>query len=223
VENNLQQITRSVQEILRQLPPGTILVAAAKSRTPAEVQAAIDAGIRFFGENYIQEAEAIIPPLRDQASWHFIGHLQRNKVNKAVGLFDMIETVDSIRLADALEKACARERKNLPVLIEVNSGEEENKDGVLPGKVPELAAHIDRLPHLVLQGVMTMGPLMGDPEDSRPYFRTAHRLFDELAGTQLPGSDLKYLSMGMSNSYLVALEEGANIIRIGTRIFGPRS
>jgi len=218
-----EHITSAVKNLLDDIPEGTILVAAAKSRTSEEIQAALKAGIKYFGENYIQEAERIIPGFQGKVSWHMIGHLQRNKVNKAVHLFDMVETVDSIRLADALNRACEREGLQMPVLIEVNSGKEDNKNGILPDQAPVLAMHIDSLPHLKLQGLMTMGPLMGNPEDARPYFQVTRALYEKIAEMDLPDSDLRYLSMGMSNSYQVALEEGANIIRIGTKIFGPRN
>ncbi|MBN1265750.1 MAG: YggS family pyridoxal phosphate-dependent enzyme [Anaerolineales bacterium] len=217
-----EHITSAVEHILKDIPPDTILVAAAKGRSVEELQIALEAGVRYFGENYIQEAETVIPPLREKASWHFIGHLQRNKVNKAALLFDMIESLDSIRLAEALSKACEREGILMPVLIEVNSGEEENKDGIPPDNAVQLAELIDQLPHLKLKGLMTMGPASGDPEEARPYFQLTRHLFEKIAALNLPNSDMQYLSMGMSNSYHIALEEGANIIRIGTRIFGPR-
>ena len=221
--NSFDHITKSVQNLLSELPSDVLLVAAAKSRTRDEIQAAMDAGIRYFGQNYIQEAEDVIPSMRTDAKWHMIGHLQRNKVNKAVLLFDMIESLDSPRLARKINQSCEREGITMPVLIEINSGRESSKTGVLPADTPSLARLVDELPHLHLQGLMTMGPRFGDPDDARPYFKATKTLMDELAGMDLPNSEMKYLSMGMSNSYRTALEEGANIIRIGTGIFGPRT
>jgi len=221
--DHLETIADNVRQLLNEIPPDTILVAAAKSRTPAEIHAALDAGISFFGHNYIQEAEEIIPALRNEARWHMIGHLQRNKVNKAIPLFDMIESLDSIRLAKKIEHSCSESGTIMPVLLEVNSGRESSKTGLLPRDVPALAKLVDDLPHLHLQGLMTMGPRFGSPEDARPYFQATRSLFKQLAEAHLPNSEMKYLSMGMSNSYKIALEEGANIIRIGTKIFGPRS
>jgi hypothetical protein len=215
------KITQSVQCILAALPAHVTLVAAAKGRTPEEVQVAIQAGITHIGHNYVQEAEAMIPALRAQAAWHFIGHLQRNKAGKAIELFDIIETIDSLKLAQAIDQRCAVTGKLMPVLIEVNSGREPNKSGVLPEQVDELAQQLSQLAHIQVQGLMTMGPLFDNPEDIRPYFRETRVAFERL--TSLPGVTLRYLSMGMSDSYQQAIAEGANMVRIGTRIFGPRA
>ncbi|MFQ6034037.1 MAG: YggS family pyridoxal phosphate-dependent enzyme [Candidatus Bipolaricaulia bacterium] len=214
-------IAENVQRILKELPPGVTLVAAAKGRTPQEILEALAAGIEIIGENYVQEAEAAYAVVGKRARWHMIGHLQRNKVKRAVQLFDMIETVDSARLAAELERRCARIGRVMPILIEINSGREPQKSGVLPEEAEDLIREISQFEHLKIQGLMTMGPRTGDPEAARPYFRETKRLFDELKN--LPNVELRYLSMGMSNSYRVALEEGANIVRIGTKIFGERT
>jgi pyridoxal phosphate enzyme (YggS family) len=151
-----------------------------------------------------------------------IGHLQTNKVKKAVPVFDMIETVSSLRLAEEIDKACAKADKEMPVLIEINSGEEAQKSGVNPGEALELIRSMSSLKNIRIVGLMTMGPFAGDPEDSRPYFQRTRKIFDALKAMDLPGVEMKYLSMGMSNSYKVALEEGANMVRIGTKLFGER-
>ena len=216
-------IADAAERILGTLPPGVVLVAAAKSRTLEEVQAAISAGISRVGHNYVQEAAAMVPAIKVPVSWHMIGHLQRNKVKKAVQLLDMIETVDSWRLAVEIEKRCAAIDKFMPVLVEVNSGREAQKTGVLPERVEALARRISTLPHLRLQGLMTMGPRFGDPENARPYFRLTRKAFERLAAANIPSVEMRYLSMGMSNSYSVALEEGANLVRIGTLLFGQRT
>jgi len=216
-------IAENVQRILKELPPGVTLVAAAKGRTPQEILEAIDAGIEIVGENYVQEAEAAYAVVGRKVGWHMIGHLQRNKVKRAVQLFDMIETVDSAKLAAELEKRCARIGRVMPVLIEINSGREPQKSGVLPEEAEELIEEISHFGHLRVRGLMTMGPRTGDPEAARPYFRETKRLFDELKGLGIPNVEMEYLSMGMSNSYKVALEEGANIVRLGTAIFGERA
>jgi len=216
-------IAENVRRILKELPPGVTLVAAAKGRTPQEILEAIDAGIEIVGENYVQEAETAYAVVDKRAKWHMIGHLQRNKVKRAVQLFDMIETVDSVRLAAELEKRCAQIGGMMPVLIEINSGREPQKSGVLPEEAEELIKEISRFGHLRIQGLMTMGPRTGDPEAARPYFQETKRLFDKIKGLGIPNVEMKYLSMGMSNSWRVALEEGANIVRIGTAIFGERA
>jgi len=215
-------IKEKVQKILSELPEGVQLVGAAKTRSPQEIKEAIEAGIRIIGENYVQEAESAYQEIGPSVKWHMIGHLQGNKAKKAVRLFDMIETVDSIKLAKAIDKACANIGKIIPVLIEINSGEESQKAGVLPKDAVSLIREIAALKNIRVMGLMTMGPFSGDPEDARPYYRKTKRLFDEIGDKGMPGVEMRYLSMGMSNSYRVAVEEGANMVRIGTIIFGER-
>ncbi|MEJ2047953.1 MAG: alanine racemase, partial [Dehalococcoidia bacterium] len=135
-------IRENVKQILSELPPGVALVAAAKTRSPREIQEAVEAGIRVIGENYLQEAESAHQAVGEKAKWHFIGHLQKNKVKKAVRLFDMIETVDSVEIAREISKRCAQIGKTMPVLIEINSGREVQKWGVLPEKAIELVREI---------------------------------------------------------------------------------
>jgi len=218
-----------VRSILASLPEGVLLVGAAKMRTPDEARAAIEAGLPAIGHNYIQQAEAMREVLSEcqaqregRVRWHLIGHLQRNKARKAVALFDIIETIDSARIARAVDSHCAAVGKIMPVLIEINSGRESNKTGVAPERAEELAREIGGLEHLRLHGLMTMGPRFGNPEDARPYFRLTKELFDNLSSGDLEGGEMRYLSMGMSNSYRIAIEEGANIVRIGTTLFGER-
>ena len=215
-------IRENAKQILSELPPGVALVAAAKTRSPREIQEAVEAGIRVIGENYLQEAESGYQAVGDKAKWHFIGHLQKNKVKKAVRLFDMIETVDSVEIAREISKRCAQIGKTMPVLIEINSGREVQKWGVLPEKAIELVREISNLPNLKIMGLMTMGPLLGNPEDLGPYFRETKKLFSEIRELNLPNVSMKYLSMGMTDSYRVAIKEGANMVRIGTKIFGER-
>ena len=215
-------IKQNVKQILSELPNGVELVAAAKSRTAEEVLEAIESGVKIIGENYVQEAERIYKVIGNRAKWHFIGYLQKNKVKKAVRLFDMIETVDSVDLAMEIDKRCAQIGKIMPVLIEINSGREKQKSGVLPENAEQLVREISHLQNIKVTGLMTMGPRFGNPEDSRPYFVETKRLFDQIKRLDLPNVEMRYLSMGMTNSYKVALEEGANMVRIGTRIFGER-
>ena len=220
--NSINTIEGAVVEFLNSIPSSVKLVAAAKTRTPEEVQSAISAGIKLIGYNYVQEAEKMFRIIGNQVKWHMIGHLQRNKVKKAVTLFDMIETIDSWRLAEAVDHQCAIVGKIIPVLIEINSGRESNKTGVLPEDVDELVWELSDLPNLRVQGLMTMGPRFGNPEDARPYFKTTKIAFDRLSWSKIANVEMRYLSMGMSNSYKIAIEEGANIVRIGTKLFGNR-
>jgi pyridoxal phosphate enzyme (YggS family) len=216
-------IRENVTQLIKELPDGVELVAAAKTRTPEEVLQAVEAGIKTIGENYVQEAERIYPVVGNKARWHFLGYLQQNKVKKAVALFDMIETVDSAELAQEIDKRCVQISKVMPVLVEVNSGREKQKSGVLPENAETLIKEIAKLSHIKVMGLMTMGPRFGNPEDSRPYFVTTRKLFERIKALEIANVEMKYLSMGMTNSYRVALEEGANMVRIGTKIFGERS
>ena len=216
-------IKQNVQDILNELPAGVQLVAAAKTREPHEILAAVEAGVQIIGENYVQEVERAYEIIGNRVKWHFIGHLQKNKIKKAVQLFDMIETVDSVDLARAIDSRCAQIGKVMPVLIEINSGREKQKSGVLPEDAEQLVRDIAGFNNVRVAGLMTMGPQLGNPEDSRPYFVETRRVFNAIGRLDLPDVEMKYLSMGMTNSYRVALEEGANMVRIGTRIFGERS
>jgi hypothetical protein len=216
-------IRKNVQQLLNELPSGVELVAAAKDRTAEEVLEAVESGIKIVGENYVQEAEKNYSVIENKAKWHLIGHLQKNKVKKAVRLFNMIQTVDSVDIAREIDKRCAQIGKVMPVLIEINSGREKQKSGVLPENAEHLIRSISSLPNIKVMGLMTMGPRFGNPEDSRPYFVTTRKIFDRIKALELPNVEMRYLSMGMTNSYQVALEEGANMVRIGTKIFGQRS
>ena len=215
-------IKEQVKKILDELPAGVMLVGAAKTRTPEEILEAIEAGLDIVGENYVQEAEKAFQLIGNKAKWHMIGHLQSNKAKKAVTVFDMIETVDSMKLARAIDKACEKIGKTMPVLVEINSGEEDQKAGVLPEDAIPLIQEMSALENIKVMGLMTMGPFAGDPEDSRPYFQKTRAIFEKLKAMNLPNVEMKFLSMGMSNSYKVALEEGANMVRIGTKLFGER-
>lgn len=217
-----REIFETVRSLREEIPPGVTLLAAAKTRTLEEVEVVIEAGVNHIGYNYIQESLPIMQAIGDRATWHMIGHLQRNKAKTAVEYFDMIETVDSWALAQRLEQYCEAERKELPVLIEINSGKEANKTGVSPENVDDLIGKMSELHYVQVQGLMTMGPRFGNPEDSRPYFQITRRIYERLSSMNLPNVSMRYLSMGMSNSYRIAIEEGANIIRIGTKLFGGR-
>jgi pyridoxal phosphate enzyme (YggS family) len=216
-------IKQNVQHLLRELPDRVQLVAAAKTREPREILEAVTAGATIIGENYVQEAARAHEVVGNKAKWHFIGHLQKNKVKKAVEIFDMIETTDSIEIAREIDKRCAQIGKTMPVLIEINSGRENQKAGVFPENAEQLIAEMATLQNIRVMGLMTMGPRFGNPEDSRPYFVETRKIFDRIKKLNLPHVDMKYLSMGMTNSYQIALEEGANIVRIGSQIFGERS
>ena len=212
-------IRENIQKLLGELPAGVELVVAAKSRTAKEVLEAVEAGIKIVGENYVQEAEKNYSVIENKAKWHLIGSLQKNKVKKAVVLFDMIQTVDSVEIAREISKRCAQMSKVMLVLVEINSGREKQKSGVLPEDAEDLIKAISGLPNIKVMGLMTMGPRFGDPEEARPYFVTTREIFERIKALGLPNVEMRYLSMGMTNSYPIALEEGANMVRIGTKIF----
>ncbi|NLB35673.1 MAG: YggS family pyridoxal phosphate-dependent enzyme [Elusimicrobia bacterium] len=221
-------IAENYKRIREEIPEDVSIVVAAKTRTKEEIIEVIDAGAEIIGENYVQEAEKIYQLLGDRAKavkWHMIGELQKNKINKALRVFDVIETVDSLKKADDINKRAERQERFVRVFIEINIGSEFTKAGVRPEyeAVIELAEHISNLKYLKLNGLMTMGPRAGNPEESRPYFKKTKEFFEKIRALDLPNVEMDYLSMGMSNSYQVAIEEGANMVRLGTVIFGERA
>ncbi len=219
----MSAIAANVRAVLAELPPGVELVAAAKTRTAAEVLEAVEAGVRVVGMNYVQEAAALLPEIGRRVRWHLIGHLQTNKAKKAVELFDLVETVDSLDLGRELDKRAAAAGRSLDILVEVNSGREPQKAGIMPDDAEALVRALAALPRLRVLGLMTMGPFEGDPEDSRPYFKETRRVFESLKAAAVPGIEMRLLSMGMSHSWRVAVEEGATLVRLGTALFGPRA
>ena len=226
----IQNIKKRIEETADRCgrDPSTVrLVAVSKTIPVNRVKEAIEAGVTVLGENYVQETEKVYEALGEQAKkvkWHMIGPLQKNKINKALKVFDCIQTIDSVELAEAVNKRAEAMKRKVPVFIEINIGSEITKSGVKPEYeiIEELAKRISGLDYLKLEGLMTVGPRVGDPEEVRPYFRKTKEIFDKLKNIGLPNVDLKYLSMGMSNSYRIAIEEGANIVRLGTVIFGER-
>ena len=218
----MDTIRDNVLKILSTIPEGIQVVAAAKTRNVKEIIEAIDSGITIIGENYLQESREVIQEIGQKATWHFIGHIQKNKVKHVVPLFDMIETVDSAELAEMIDRHAEKHGRIMPVLIEVNSAEEPQKAGVMPGDVKALVEKISSLRNIQVQGLMTMGPFLEDPEGLREYFRITKVLFEELKDAAIENTKIQHLSMGMSDSYLIAIEEGATMVRIGTSIFGER-
>jgi PLP dependent protein len=215
-------IRDNVLRLLLEIPPGITVVAAAKSRNAAEILEAIEAGITAVGENYMQESRTMIEAIGPKASWHFIGHIQKNKVKYIVPLFDIIETVDSLELASMIDQHAARYGKIMPVFVEVNIAHEAQKHGAMPEDVPDLIRQMSSLKNIHVSGLMTMGPFVDDPEELRPYFRQARILFEEIEALNIANVRMDYLSMGMSDSFPIAIQEGATMVRIGTRIFGER-
>ena len=198
------------------------LVAVTKTRTAAEIDEAIRAGITHVGENRVQEALAKRPLVMLPATWHLVGNLQTNKAKKALELFDYIQSVDSLHLALELQRRCEQMSRRVDTLIEVNTSGEASKHGIQPDAVSDLVAESLKLDRLELAGLMTIGPGLAveDPEASRPCFKTLRALAEDCR--RRFGIPLPHLSMGMSSDFEVGIEEGATIIRVGTAIFGPR-
>lgn len=205
-------------------PESVTLVAVSKYVSVERIAEAMAAGQELFGENYLQEAEEKIARLPSSLKWHCIGHLQSNKAKAAATLFHMVETVDRIKLARALDRHAAEAGLVLPVLIQVNVGREPQKAGVLPEEAAALLGEMRELAHLEVRGLMTMPPFFDQPEAARPYFRALRELAQALASKGvLGGHGAIELSMGMSGDFEVAIEEGATLVRVGTALFGARS
>lgn len=205
-------------------PEEITLVAVSKTHPPEAVREAIAAGLCNFGENRVQEAESKIPKVgRDAARWHLIGHLQSNKARRAAELFDVVHSLDSVALAQRLDRVCGElDRKELPVLIQVDLGHETTKTGIEENEVRELARVVNGCARLRLAGLMTVPPFFEDAEKVRPYFRRLRELRDELGADGLFGNQPGELSMGMTHDFEIAIEEGATMVRVGTAIFGER-
>lgn len=200
------------------------LVAVSKTHPAEVVQEAIDAGCTVFGENKVQEAEEKIIELdRDAAEWHLIGHLQSNKARKAVQIFDVIHSLDSVELARRVERICEEEGRDLlPVLVQVDLAGEETKSGITEAELPELVEYLRSCRHLRFDGLMVLPPFFDEPEKTRPFFKRLRGIRERLAAENAFGERHGELSMGMSHDFEIAIEEGATIVRVGTAIFGER-
>ncbi|MGE0128586.1 MAG: YggS family pyridoxal phosphate-dependent enzyme [Blastocatellales bacterium] len=203
------------------------LVAVSKTVPVERIREAIEVGVRTLGENRIQEAAAKIPELSaisadHNVQWHLIGHLQSNKARRAVELFDAVHSVESFKLAERLDSIAGETGKRLPVFIEVNLGGEESKAGVAPDEVLPFCEQISKFANLELKGLMAVPPFFDDPEDARPFFQRLRRMRDHAKQAGVVSEQFNDLSMGMSNDFEVAIEEGATFIRVGTALFGAR-
>ena len=209
-------IRQNTVNILKSVPPGVKVIAATKGRSVEEIDQAVQAGIKILGENYVQDAAQKARYFKGEIEMHCIGALQSNKVKKAVQIFSMIQSVDTIKIAEEINKEAGLLGKKMPILLEVNSANEEGKAGCALENVPVYATQLMKLPNIVFKGLMALGP----EKDPRQAFREVRREYEKLH-TKVYSVDV--LSMGMSSSYKVAIEEGANMVRVGTAIFGPRT
>jgi pyridoxal phosphate enzyme (YggS family) len=218
--NSIQQrITAACQRAGRETASVTLL-AVSKSHPPETIQNAVSCGQIYFGENKVQEARAKIPLSPGKARWQFIGHLQSNKVREAVELFEMIQGVDSLSIAQEISKRAEQAAKTMPILLEVNVAGEGSKFGYAPEKLLAELETLNALPRIEIHGLMAIPPFMPVPEKSRPYFQRLREL--KVACEKILGVPLPHLSMGMSGDFEVAIEEGATIVRVGTALFGER-
>ena len=224
IAENLAQIQQRISvacERSGRSPKEVQLVAVGKKFTAQVIKEAADCGLNLFGENRVQEAKIKIPDCPGHLRWHFIGNLQTNKCKDAVALFDMLHAVDSLHLAEELNKRCEQLAKVMPVLLEVNVSGEGSKHGFTPKDAIEATQAFFDFPKLELHGLMTMAPFSRQAESARPYFRKLRELKSDCEDKL--GAPLPELSMGMSGDYEIAIEEGATLIRLGTTLFGPRS
>jgi len=223
LKQNLSDVRRRMAEAARRSgrPPGAVtLVAVTKTVAAETARALIELGVSDLGENRVQEARAKVHRLADcPVRWHMIGHLQRNKAREAVRLFALIHSVDSGRLAEALQRRAAEENRVVPVLLEVNTSGEAAKFGAAPAELEELAVAVDASAHLELRGLMTMAPIVEEPELARPYFARLRELRDRTNACGRLRKPMTELSMGMTQDFEVAIEEGATMVRIGSALF----
>ncbi|MGA2684751.1 MAG: YggS family pyridoxal phosphate-dependent enzyme [Verrucomicrobiota bacterium] len=218
--NVIRQRIRAACDRCDREPNSVTLLAVTKSQPPEMVRAAADLGLTLFGENKVQEAKAKIPLCPSRLRWHFIGHLQSNKCRDTIGLFEMIQSVDSLPLAQEISKRAEQAARTLPVLLEVNVAGEASKFGYPPERLLAELKAIGALPRIEIHGLMAVPPWSAEPEKSRPHFRRLREL--KLECERVLGIPLPHLSMGMSGDFEVAIEEGATMVRLGTALFGPR-
>jgi pyridoxal phosphate enzyme (YggS family) len=212
---NMRSIEENIKDVWSRIEK-----AAEKARKGKEE---IHCGIRIIGENRVQEAESKFSQITEKVERHLVGHLQTNKAKKAVELFDFIQSVDSLRIAEEISRRASQRGEVMPVLVEVNTSAEETKFGIEPHQVLPLMESISHLEGITIKGLMTIGLFSDDPEDTRPCFKRLKEAFDQLKQESIPDVEMTYLSMGMTSDFEVAIQEGSNMVRVGTAIFGPRS
>ena len=225
LKDNLNDVQRRIGEACLRAdrdPREVTLVAVSKTKPLADIEELLETGHLEYGENYVQELCEKYEKISKPVHWHMIGHLQRNKVKYLIDKVALIHSVDSLSLAEQIEKEAAKRGKIAEILIQVNVAHEETKYGLDPQKVTDLAEQISQLPHVRIRGLMTSAPYVSDPEENRGYFRALHQLFIDIRRKNIDNVSMDILSMGMTNDFEVAIEEGATMIRVGTAIFGER-
>ncbi|MGI6576196.1 MAG: YggS family pyridoxal phosphate-dependent enzyme [bacterium] len=222
--HNIIQVQEQIAQAARRSgrdPADITLIGVTKSVPVDKIEKAILAGIKHIGENRVQEAKSKYEAVGRKVKWHLIGHLQRNKVKQAIVIFDFIHSLDRLSLAREIQKQAAKQDINISCLVQVNVAGEESKFGLAPEELLPFVRQVAGFPNLTIRGLMTIAPYTKDPEEVRPVFRRLRELFTQPGYP--PEAKMEYLSMGMSNDYTVAIEEGANMVRLGTKIFGSRN
>jgi pyridoxal phosphate enzyme (YggS family) len=223
-ENYLEVKKRVAEAAIRsgRKPDEVMLIAVSKTKSVEEIMPAVEAGANILGENKVQEVMAKYELIKN-VRWHLIGHLQTNKVKYIIDKVSMIHSVDSLKLANEISKRAVQAGVTMDVLVEVNIGAEKSKSGVAPEEAESLCLDIAKLDGICVKGLMTVAPFVDNPQDTRVYFRKMNKLFVDIKDKKYDNIDMTYLSMGMTNDFEVAIEEGANIVRVGTAIFGARN
>ena len=225
ISENVDRLTERIREVCLKAgrrPEDVSVVAVTKTVPPERIQEAVDAGIMLFGENRVQEAASKMDSVSGDIRWHMVGHLQRNKVKRAVAMFDMIQSVDSYELAFEIDRRCGEIGKTMDVLVEVNTSAESTKFGVAPEETIDLIGRISHLDNVAVRGLMTIGAFTADEGVVRNCFKTLRQLAGRALEATISGVEMRFLSMGMTSDFEMAIEEGSNMVRIGTAIFGAR-
>lgn len=225
IRENLAEVRSNIAKACEKVgrePSEVTLLAVSKTKPIEMIREAMAAGQRAFGENYVQEIEEKYAVLGDSADWHMIGHLQRNKVKYIIGKVSLIHSVDSLRLAEQIQKEAEKHSITVRVLLEVNVANEESKWGFTPDETVEAVKAVAAMPNVHVCGLMTSAPITEDAESNRVYFRQLRKLFDDIKAMNIENVDMQVLSMGMTGDYTVAVEEGSTLVRVGTGIFGAR-
>lgn len=225
IKKNIQAINEKISDIALSCgrdPDDIVLIAVTKTVSPSNISKALEAGLQNFGENRVQELVEKYDKIDKKAKWHLIGSLQTNKVKYIIDKVELIHSLDRIKLAKEIEKRAARIDRQIPALIQVNISGESTKSGIRPEETMDFIEAMKQYPHIRIKGLMTIGPLTEDRELIRDCFRQMKKLFDEIKTKKFSHAQMQYLSMGMTNDFDIAIEEGANMVRIGRAIFGER-
>ena len=225
IEENIRSLRENIAKIAEKVgrnPKEIEIVAVSKTVEEERIREALKCGIKIIGENKVQEAEEKFRQIPEKFEKHLVGHLQTNKVKKAIGLFDMIQSLDSLKLANEISKRALESEKIMKVLVEVNTSGEETKFGLKPDEVLDFVKSTSELEGIKVKGLMTVGLFTSDLDKARPCFKRLKEIFEMIKSDNISGIDMQYLSMGMTADYKVAIEEGSNMLRIGTAIFGER-